>query len=222
MGSVIPSVYRASTDTSLPKDNPDITTSHAGLIYMMYGCIQQVSEQYSVYRLLERPIAIIGAGYSGLSLSRYLSDLGYQVNIFDIRTVDHRDSDNVNLIVNKFSDIGKSGLVILLSTDGESGFHSIQKFLTPNMVLLSNTFPNLRQEHALTVKQRGVMCFETYTRIPGIKVYPSFFSMDPHHFGGCFIQSYLESINNKYYMDDVETFTKDANSVGMTPYLKSL
>jgi len=222
MGSVIPSVYTSQKKADLPINNEDIVTSHAGLIYMMAGCMLQAVERYPDYRLLERPIAIIGAGYSGLSLAKYLNDEGFEVNVFDIREVQQKTSKDIPIYVNKFKGIGKSGMIFLLSTDGESGFNSIKDYLTPNMVLLSNTFPHLQDSNILGIRQKGVHCFETYTHIPGIRVFPSFFNIEPQHFGGCFIQSYLESINQKHYKDDVQAFTTDANKIGMAPYLKEL
>jgi len=222
MGSVIPSVYTSQNITKLSVNSNDIVTSHAGLIYMMAGCMMQAVKKYPEYRILERPIAIIGAGYSGLSLAKFLTAQGYQVNVFDIREIPQESSQPVNVIVNKFKGIGQSGLIFLMSTDGQVGFDSIKNYLTPNMVLLSNTFPHLQPQNIIGIKQKGVHCFETYTRVPGVRVYPSFPNFGPEYFGGCFIQSYLESINTKYYQDDVQAFTVDANKIGLTPYLKEL
>ncbi|TNC80127.1 MAG: hypothetical protein C9356_15830 [Oleiphilus sp.] len=189
----------------------------------MLGSFGLVLDRFQHYHLDRRPIAIVGAGYSGKALANALVDQGYRVNLFDIRQVSEETTkENLNLFVDRFEEIGSSGLIIILSTDGESGFRSIKRHLKPNMVVLSNAFPSLSPESVAIMKSSGVFVFETFASIPSTRTFPNLKGLVPPGFGGCYIQAHLESITGTHYDNDIARFTQDANEHNIKPFLVPL
>jgi len=186
-----------------------------GTLFMLSDCIDYVINKHTNLALGDRPISIVGSGYSGRILATFLESRGFKINMFDVLNQDiFPSSTNIKFMHNRFRRVADSGLIILLTTKGDDGLKSIEQYLLPSMVLVSNTFPKVSNHHVKMLKRSGVHYYECSAFIDSIRMFPTYGQYGTFLFGGCFLQSFVESMTDKNY-NDVEEFSIDARNLGL-------
>ena len=220
LGGILPSAI--SKFELSAKIDQRVNLSSNGAIFMISQCIQSAIARFPDLLLYKRPISIIGSGYTGQALAKYLEAKNIKVNLFDIVNKDiFPNSDNVKFMHHNFQEISSSGLIILLTTRGDDGIDSIEPHLLPNMVLLSDTYPKVSAKQLALLQRKGVSYFECHAKVDGIVLFPTYDYMPYDLLGGCFIQSYVESICGMK-IDDFDAFEKKATELGLTGFIRAV
>lgn len=210
LGGVLPSAinHYSLYDTL---DSRFVTQSH-GTVYMLLHAIEKSSKENPCLCLNQRPIAIIGAGYTGLALASQLAARKTNVSLYDITPKSPSIiQSNIRSYygLNSFNTISKAGTVILLTTNGDDGLSSILPHLLPNMIIISDTFPKVSKYYQERLIQKGVLYYECYANIGRSKIYPSYGHLNQEMIGGCMLQACVESQSKKHF-DTYESFSKEA------------
>lgn len=214
LGGILPSAI-AKHDCSEILDERFSLETH-GTVFMLSKCINLAIDKHPNLALDKRPISIIGSGYTGQALAKYLEKKDIKVHLFDVLEKDiFSKSKNVKFLHSKFHEISSSGLIILLSTKGDSGIRSIEPHLLPNMVLLSDTYPKVSTRYIDVLERKGVVYYECHAKIEGAYTFPTYEHAPSELLGGCFIQSYVESFADKP-LTDYAQFTESADKLGVT------
>jgi hypothetical protein len=193
-----------------------ISLNNYGAIFMLTECIQQAINVNVNLALDKRKISIIGSGYTGQSLAHQLERRDFKINLFDIENKKLKNkSKNIHFLHKRFHEVSNSGLIILLTSYGDNGVVSIEPYLLPNMVLLSDTYPKVTRAKIKILAKNGVKYFECHAKLDSSKLFPSYGYMPSNLLGGCFIQSYVEAVSSAE-INSFEQFHYEAKKLGLS------
>jgi hypothetical protein len=210
LGGVLPSAI-SSFSLYETLSSKFVTQTH-GTVYMLLEAIEKSSKKNPHLYLNQRPIAVIGAGYTGLALVSQLTTKNMRVNLFDIVSKTPSDPQkNIRTFYgsNSFGAISKAGIVVLLTTNGDEGLTSILPHLLPNMTVLSDTYPRVSNHYQERLIEKGVLYYECYANINKTKLSPNYGHISQDIIGGCMLQACVESQSGNHF-HTYESFSKEA------------
>jgi len=200
LNGVIPSA--AAKHGVWPDDDRFVTTQF-GTLFMVNENIKEIRERHP--HVNNMPIGVVGCGYTGTRLIEYLSEeLHIDVIGFD-SSQKGRTFKAAVFAGDQFSKIRKCGIVIILTTQGNSGIESILSHLNPHSVVLSDTHPKITNRMWERVSKRVCAIYESATKLPGCYFFPSFPRWAPDTVPGCTVQGITESYANKVITSQIES-----------------
>jgi len=163
-------------------------------------------------------IGVVGCGYTGANLVEYLSQvLNDKVVAFDTsRRVSN--FEHAEFVGDDFTRIEECGIVIILTTQGNSGIESIISHLNPYSVVISDTHPKITRSRWQEVNKKVSGCYESATIYPGSWFFPSFPRWNNKTVPGCVVQAIVESVYDIKF-EEQEQFNRYAIECGFVARL---
>lgn len=128
-----------------------------GTPYLFRINLRELADRYGKSLVEQKPVGIVGYGYTGRRVAEYLRGLGYQVYGFD--TCKER-SDDQDFLGSDFKRIGECGLILLMTTSGDEGLETIAEHVVTGQVILADTHPKPSHEGWRQIVSKGVVAAE--------------------------------------------------------------
>ena len=164
---------------------------------MLKNNIHSIFNQFSLDK--DRKVGIVGCGYIGQKLIEdLLVDDEYVVYGFD-NSIYEKVPEFYNFYGNDFSKVKECELIILLTTNGDSGIECILEQLTPGTIILSDTQPKVTSPIWEKVLEKECIGLESASMLDGFQYIPTPPNWRGTTLPGCVIQALVESKTDKTY-----------------------
>ena len=213
LNGVIPSAF---IKYDLFPEDEKFTKGDLGTIFMLADNINEILSRYEYTQ--NSPIAILGCGFVGLNLAEYLLRINPSQRVygFDFNHRTNRDINNFAFFGPEFEKISDCKIVVLLTTEGDSGIETIFENLSKKTIILADTHPKVSSKMWKRIGNKDVIGFESAATAPGFRYYPHYQGWDPTTIPGCVLQAILESAAGKVFssQEEHDAFAKKSGFTG--------
>lgn len=196
-----------------PLSDKSFVSSSLGTPYLIRINIEEIISRHE--HLANKPVAVVGFGYTGQVVTKYLADHGFMVNAYDIVDLSAQAKYHNVSFSTDFSSIRSCGVVILLTVSGSDGVDTILNYLTPSQTVLADTHPKVSKRKWMELASRGVYGYDCGSMIKGGFYFPELHRWGRYNLQGCVMQAVVEVLHRRTTNTQLEfdILASDANVI---------
>jgi len=193
---------------------PPFLTGERGSVFTVVETLQYVLATKDLS--LHDTIGVLGVGFIGGKVLRYLRDLGYTSLIGFDPLVKNPHENNHMILTNDFTFLSRCQVVIVLTAKGSDVADAIP-YLREGVIVVDDTHPQLPPLLVRRIREKKGEVYKSVLGLEGVCFLPEMPGYHRQWLPGCVIEALV--VSNGYNGTNQEKFDQKGREIGLRPLL---